>query len=130
MFQSAMTELPPHPCRTILIVEDDAAIRTALQVALELEGYAVKTASQGREALDLLPLIDTPCLILLDLMMPIMNGWEFAKALREDMILAPIPVALVTAYSEEAATFQGAQALIKKPVDLELLFTVVKKYCG
>jgi CheY-like chemotaxis protein len=122
---------PDHTrCRTILIVEDDPAIRTALQLALEMEGYHVKSASQGKEALEMLPRIDTPCLILLDLMMPIMNGWDFAKALRQDMVLAPIPVALVTAYSEEAADFQGAQALIKKPVDLELLYQVVRKFCG
>jgi CheY-like chemotaxis protein len=126
-----MAEAAPNPrCRTILIVEDDAAIRTALQLALEMEGYSVKTASQGQEALELLPRMDTPCLILLDLMMPIMNGWEFARALRQDMVLAPIPVALVTAYSEEASQFQGAQALIKKPVDLELLYQVVRKFCG
>ncbi len=125
-----MAEATPHRCRTILIVEDDAAIRTALQLALEMEGYAVKIASNGKEALEMLPRIDTPCLILLDLMMPIMNGWEFAKALRQDMVLAPIPVAIVTAFSEEAADFEGAQALIKKPVDLELLYQVVRKFCG
>ena len=114
----------------ILVVEDDAAIRTALQLALEIEGYSVRTAGNGQEALQLLARIDTPCLILLDLMMPVMNGWEFARALRKDMVLAPIPVALVTAYSEEAAQFEGAQALIKKPVDLELLYHVVRKFCG
>lgn len=125
-----MAKANQQKCRTILIVEDDAAIRTALQLALEMEGYQVKTASQGKEALELLPRIDTPCLILLDLMMPIMNGWEFSQALRQDMVLAPIPVALVTAYSEEAAGFSGAQALIKKPVDLELLYQTVRKFCG
>jgi CheY-like chemotaxis protein len=124
-----MVEGTSHRCRTVLIVEDDAAIRTALQLALEVEGYQVQTASNGKEALELLPQIDTPCLILLDLMMPIMNGWEFASAIRKDMVLGPIPVALVTAYSEEASGFQGAQALIKKPVDLELLYQVVRKFC-
>ncbi len=125
-----MVESSSHPCRTILVVEDDPAIRLALTMALEMEGYTVKSAGNGKEALELLPRMDTPCLILLDLMMPIMNGWEFAKALRQNMILAPIPVALVTAYSEEAATFEGAQALIKKPVDLELLLKVVRHFCG
>ena len=125
-----MVQAQKHPCRMILIVEDDAAIRTALQLALEIEGYSVRTAGNGQEALQLLARIDTPCLILLDLMMPIMNGWEFAQALRKDMVLAPIPVAIVTAYSEEASHFEGAQALIKKPVDLELLYHVVRKFCG
>ncbi|MEN9722290.1 MAG: hypothetical protein RJB38_276 [Pseudomonadota bacterium] len=125
-----MSASPPARCKTILVVEDDAAIRSTLKIALEMEGYHVITASQGQEALTLLPTIKTPCLILLDLMMPIMNGWEFAQAIRSDMVLAPIPIALVTAYSEEAATFSGAQALVKKPVDLDLLFEVVRRFCG
>ena len=125
-----MIEVRTPPCRTILIVEDDAAIRMALQVALELEGYSVKTASHGKEALEILGRSGIPCLILLDLMMPIMNGWEFAEELRRNEALSPIPVALVTAYSEEASSFTGAQALIKKPIDLERLYQVVRKFCA
>jgi CheY-like chemotaxis protein len=117
-------------CHTVLVVEDDPAIRNFLKLALEAEGYRVETATQGQEALDMLPKLPTPCLILLDLMMPVMDGWEFARALRKDMILASIPVALVTAYAEEAKTFSGAQTVIRKPIDLDLLLQVVRRFCG
>jgi len=118
------------PCQTILVVEDDASIRMTIQLALEMEGFTVCTASHGQEALTQLSQMKAPCLILLDLMMPIMNGWDFMKALRANAILAPIPVALVTAYAEEAAHFEGSQALIKKPIDLEILLQVVRRFCG
>ncbi|MBU6375884.1 MAG: response regulator [Bdellovibrionales bacterium] len=118
------------PCQTILVVEDDASIRMTLRLALEMEGYTVCTASHGQEALTQLSQMSAPCLILLDLMMPIMNGWEFIKALRANAHFAPIPVALVTAYSEEAAHFEGSQALVKKPIDLEILLQVVRRFCG
>ena len=117
-------------CQSILIVEDDEGIRNALRLALELEGYQVFTASNGKEGLELLPKMPVPCLILLDLMMPVMNGWEFALALEEkDMILATIPVVVVTAFADQAKTIK-AKGVIKKPVDLEVLFQMVKRWCN
>ena len=111
-------------------IEDDAAVRETLKLVLELEGYSVATAENGREALSLLPEIPTPCLILLDLMMPVMNGWEMARLLQKDHALAAIPMAVVTAFSEQAGNVPGAKVVLKKPVDLEQLLQVVKKYCG
>jgi CheY-like chemotaxis protein len=64
-------------CSSILIVEDDGSIRTTLKLALEVNGYAVFTASSGREAIEELPRIPRHCLILLDLMVPALDGWEF-----------------------------------------------------
>ena len=115
-------------CRNILIVEDDDEIRNALRFALESEGYKVFTAANGKEGLGILPQIARPCLILLDLMMPVMNGWEFANALEKDMVLAGIPVVIVTAFSDQGASIKS-KGIIKKPVDLDALFRIVRKWC-
>ncbi len=119
----------PGSCRSVLIVEDDDGIRDALRFSLELEDYQVFVASNGKEGLELLPKIPAPCLILLDLMMPVMSGWEFAAALEKDMVLATIPVVLVTAYADEAKTVK-AKGIIKKPVDLDVLLASVKRWCA
>ncbi|MEO7165349.1 MAG: response regulator [Bdellovibrionia bacterium] len=115
--------------KKILIVEDEDLIRSALREILELEGYTVASAVNGRDALQVLKQIEAPSLILLDLMMPVMNGWEFAKQLHQDQALAAIPIVLVTAYGEGAGGVR-AQRLIKKPVDFDRLLEVVREYCG
>jgi CheY-like chemotaxis protein len=116
------------PCKSILIVEDDQSIRETIALALEYEGYRVATAANGREALDMLPRMPKPCLILLDLMMPVMNGWEFADALNKDVVLATIPIVVVTAYEDQAGSIRS-KALIKKPVDLNVLYKTVRDCC-
>jgi CheY-like chemotaxis protein len=115
-------------CKNILIIEDDIAIREALRDVLEMEGYKIYSAANGKEGLEYLPKMTGPCLILLDLMMPVMNGWEVAAALREDTILATIPVVVVTAYPATAKDVQ-ARSIIRKPIDLEVLLSIVSKYC-
>jgi CheY-like chemotaxis protein len=118
-------------CRSILLVEDEPEIRSSLKEALEWEGYQVVSASNGREALDCLPNLVRPCLILLDLMMPVMNGWEFAKALEANDTLAAIPIVVVTAFADEAQRQKiGTREVVRKPVDLDLLLRLVKRYCG
>ncbi|MEO5970088.1 MAG: response regulator [Bdellovibrionia bacterium] len=67
-------------CKSILVVEDEESIRENFQLLLELEGYSVFTASNGKESLRILKTIEKPCLILLDLLMPVMNGMEFLEA--------------------------------------------------
>ncbi len=122
-----------HTCNTILIVEDDQGIREAIQDALEAEGYKVLTAADGKAAMDVLQKVAMPCLILLDLMLPIMNGWEFLEALRADSgnMLAAIPVVVTSAAGSTAnSAVQRAQGYIKKPIDLALLLGAVEKYCG
>jgi len=111
-----------------LIIEDDMAIREALRDVLEMEGYKIYSAANGKEGLAYLPMMTGPCLILLDLMMPVMNGWEVAAALRDDTILATIPVVVVTAYPAKAKEVQ-ARSIIRKPIDLEVLLNIVSKYC-
>jgi two-component system response regulator MprA len=114
--------------KKILIVEDDANIRDVLKLALEFEGYEVVTAKNGKEGLDLLAETD-PGLILLDLMMPIMNGWEFVDHLKEKNLYAKYPVIVVSAYSERAKIIE-CRDFVQKPLELEELLTSVKTHYG
>ncbi|OFZ54897.1 MAG: hypothetical protein A2428_11780 [Bdellovibrionales bacterium RIFOXYC1_FULL_54_43] len=118
------------PCQSILIVEDDAGISETLRLILETEGFTVFSAANGKEGLDILPTIPSPCLILLDLMMPVMDGWAFAEAIDKNAVLATIPIVVVTAFSEKATTLKKANAVIKKPFDIDALMNLVRQYCG
>jgi CheY-like chemotaxis protein len=112
------------PCqRPILVVEDDLDARESLRDILHDEGYAVHTAADGQEALGVLARIPLPCVILLDLMMPGMNGWDFLDALGD--ALGEIPVVIVSAYQAPAGF-----PVLPKPVDLDELLRVVEKYCS
>jgi CheY-like chemotaxis protein len=114
--------------RNILLIEDEADIRTILKDALEWEGYCVYTASNGKEGIEILPEIPAPSLILLDLMMPVMNGWEFADALETDRLYADIPIVTLSAFSDPGKRIRAAGS-IKKPVDWDDLFALVRKHC-
>jgi CheY-like chemotaxis protein len=118
--------------RSILLVEDDAAVREALAAFLEGAGYPVVEAGDGAEALGRLRHADGVGLILLDLMMPVMSGWEFRDAQRRDPRLAEIPVVVVTADHEalERATTAGLAGCLLKPVDLTELLGLVERYCA
>ncbi|MBI3543836.1 MAG: response regulator transcription factor [Deltaproteobacteria bacterium] len=116
-------------CKKILVVEDDPDIRSMISLALEIEGYDVVGAANGKEGLERLSGLSGPCLILLDLMMPVMNGWEFLKAKRESDALAVIPVLVVSAFGDRAQS-TDIQGVMKKPIDLESLLGFVKRYCG
>lgn len=116
-------------CRSILVVEDDADIRTAMVDILESEGYHTESATNGQEALDLLKKIQKPCLVLLDMMMPIMNGREFLDRVTQDSVLAPIPVLIVSAIADKSDT-EGAIGFVKKPVDIDVVLKFVDQYCN
>ncbi len=116
--------------RTILIVEDDADIRETLQHLLEASGYRAAPASNGQVALDLIDTIGKPCLILLDLMMPVMDGWAFLTALDQDDALVEVPIVIVSAYTDKVASLERAQQILKKPVDIHALMEVVRQHCG
>lgn len=120
--------VPKSGCN-ILIVEDDEAIREALKLALEFDDYQVKEAANGQEGLKILEGDYRPNLIFLDLMMPVMDGWEFAKVLDADPRLSQIPVVVCTAIAEKAKSIK-AKLVIKKPVDMEMLLDVAKQFCG
>ena len=124
-----MSTKPKPTC--ILIVEDDADVRASLADFLALEGYRVAEAANGREALELLRSIGPPCIILLDLMMPIMNGWEFREQQQQDPQLAGIPVAVVTGVRNTVDRIAALNPVgyFQKPVDLNALLTTVATYC-
>jgi len=117
---------------TILIVDDDAGIRQLLLLFLEHKGYTAKSVANGREALDHLqtdqPL---PQLILLDLMMPIMDGATFRQAQQADPRIATIPVVVLSAAEniEPQAPLLTANAYISKPIEFDSLLQIVEQYC-
>jgi CheY-like chemotaxis protein len=115
-------------CNTVLIVDDDENIRDILKMTLELEGYEAVTAIHGQAGLEALRQMPEPCLVLLDLMMPVMDGWEFARIVEADSALKKIPIAVVTAFTDKAEAIHAKQ-LLKKPIDLDSLLRVVKCYC-
>lgn len=123
----SMTETPSES-HVVLVVDDDPDVREALSSILEDEGYRVASAGNGREALDWLRAGRAPCIIILDLMMPIMNGWEFLQAIRsEGGHLASLPVCVVSAYADRAPT--DIVAVLRKPLEIDALLSVVAARC-
>lgn len=119
-----------YDCNQILVIEDDVHIREVMKSVLEYEGYSVKTASNGKEGLDLVAVMKKPCLILLDLMMPIMDGWKFAELIGKDHFLSEIPIVVVTAFPKEnTEKLEHVRTIIKKPVDIDLLMAQVETFC-
>lgn len=113
----------------IMVIEDDADISDAIAASLEDDGYTVIVAANGQEALDRLRQIDQlPRLILLDLMMPVMDGEQFRAAQQAEPTLADLPVILLSAHADvrRAAEQLGARAWLKKPVDLRGLLNAVR----
>ena len=114
---------------TVLIVEDDSDTREMLGRFLELEGYTVETAENGRRALERLGSGVGACVILLDLMMPVMDGWQFRQEQIRDATLASIPVIVVSAAGRERLEKIHANAYLSKPVDLDELLGCVTQFC-
>jgi len=113
----------------VLIVEDDPDLRVALSRLLADEGYEVVTAAEGQEALDRLRAPSRPCLVLLDLMMPNIDGFEFRVRQLEDPDLAAIPVIVLSGGGnlEEKAAPLGAAASLTKPLDFDRLLECVAR---
>jgi two-component system response regulator MprA len=117
----------------ILVVDDDDHIRSMVVELLEDEGYTVQSAVDGLEALDRLRAQPQhPCVILLDLMMPRMDGWAFRQAQRQDPALAPIPVVTMSAHANLAATAAPLKpaGIVAKPIDIPHLLAVIAELCG
>ena len=115
---------------TILIVEDDPDGLATLREILELEGYMVEGATNGEEALTRLRRGPKPSLILLDLMLPVMNGWQLRQAQQEDPELASIPVIVVSAYKDAAAVAEslGVADFVNKPIQLDELLAKMARW--
>jgi CheY-like chemotaxis protein len=114
--------------KTVLLVEDDLEIRDVLQDQLEREGYDVVPATNGKQAIDYLDMDANahPDLIILDLMTPIVTGWQVLERLRGDPELSRVPVIVVTATSGDKPS--GAAAVLRKPFRLNALFDTVRTY--
>lgn len=96
---------------------------------LALEGYQTATVANGREALDYLQHGRHPNLILLDLMMPVMDGWEFRRQQQADPSMATVPVVILSALDPNRTADVTAAAFLKKPLDFDRLLALVRSYC-
>ncbi|GMU09109.1 response regulator [Corallococcus caeni] len=117
------TTTPP----LILIIDDEPELEVMARY-LELEGYSVLTASNGEEGLLALASCRKPCIVLLDLMMPVMDGYGFLRRLHDDATLCGLPVFVLTA-SFQTERMSGVVGLLRKPLHMELLLEAVAPYC-
>jgi CheY-like chemotaxis protein len=113
----------------VLIVEDDADLREMMAQLLTLEGFQTEAVANGKEALEYLRTATRPDLILLDLMMPVMDGWEFRRHQRQDPRLAEVPVIVLSALDGSRALDVDGTAFLKKPLDFDHLIELVRRYC-
>jgi CheY-like chemotaxis protein len=116
------------PKCTVLVIDDDEAIRTALAELLELSGYQVAVAADGLEGVELLEYGLEPSAIVLDLMMPRMDGWTFLRRLRDDPRHHGTPVVVTSAVASESPP--GADECLQKPFDLAQLDRAVARLCA
>ena len=110
---------------TLLIIEDDPGTRDMLSALLEKDGREIVTVGDGQEAFDRLSDLPRPRLILLDLAMPRMDGWEFLRRQLADPSIADIPIIVLSGSALPA----GAKHQLAKPVDVERLLALVGQYC-
>lgn len=113
--------------QTILLIEDDPNIRDVISLALDFEGYEVIEAINGLEGWKHLEEGLEPNLIILDLMMPVMNGWEFLDKVKMQPKYNLYPIVVASAYSDKTVRFKNSPFL-EKPIDLSTLIQTVKKY--
>jgi CheY-like chemotaxis protein len=116
--------------RLVLLVDDDSFVRESMHALLDSKGYSVQEAENGRNALDLLkkmPIL--PCVIVLDLAMPIMDGRVFLKFRAKDPILRDIPVVVVSGNPSTGKPLEGIEAYLPKPVKVDRLIEVIDQHC-
>lgn len=115
-----------------MVVDDDPDIRDSIAAALEIEGYSVLMAENGKIALDLLLSLDKnslPRCIMLDLMMPVMTGEEFLKAVEKDHAsLREIPIVVASANGSLLQSGLPAREILKKPIDINDLYRIAEQY--
>jgi CheY-like chemotaxis protein len=114
---------------TVLVVDDDRDIRESLRDLLEHEGYRVRMAADGAEAVAAME-EEPPCLVILDLMMPVMDGWAFRTQQLADPRLAAIPVVILSGTTEPARAAHDLHVdeILQKPVDVPRLLSVVDRH--
>jgi CheY-like chemotaxis protein len=115
----------------VLVVDDDEDTRTCVIGVLEAEGYAVRGASNGRDALVILKGDFTPDLVLLDLMMPVMSGWEVLDELAKVPKLATLPVVVFTAAGDAVPKdAKLTKPVVRKPIEIDALLRMVNDFCA
>jgi two-component system, chemotaxis family, chemotaxis protein CheY len=112
---------------SVLVVEDNDDIRQAIGEILEIEGYEMALAEDGERALELLSELPRPCLLLVDLIMPRLDGWKLLGMLSRDDRFATIPVVVMSAAADR--TTVPAHPTLKKPIDLDILLRIVREHC-
>ena len=118
--------MAPASCPVILLIEDNCEIREALDLLLQARGYTTMLAANGAEALDILAHAGRlPCAIVLDLMMPLMNGWEFRVAQRANTAWAKIPVIVYSGYDVEP--FPNVAAYLRESTAPDVLLETVAR---
>ena len=115
---------------TILVVDDDPGIQRVMTKFLKLEGFTSAVAANGEEALAYLRGGGDACVIVLDLRMPVMDGWAFRKAQRLDPSLARIPIVVLSGVEAERIPELEAVAAFRKPVSFPAVLDVVRRLCG
>jgi CheY-like chemotaxis protein len=113
---------------SILVVEDDTDMREILSELLTAEGYRVFSASNGREGLDQLRAGLRPSVVLLDLTMPVMDGWEFRARQTEDPALRSIPIIVTTAMPPSRVGPMPGVSVLRKPLDLDSLISLIRSH--
>ena len=115
----------------VLLVDDDEDIRETLSELLDASGYAVLQAENGRRALDVLKAVPprTPCLVVLDLAMPVLDGHQFLKYRAEDPVLRRIPVVVVSANPRPPQPLEGIEAYLQKPLEPDVLLEIIRRTC-
>jgi CheY-like chemotaxis protein len=113
----------------VLLIDDDEDLHDSIADLLRQRGYAVATAEDGREALAIMARTRMPCIVLLDLVMPGMDGWKFLAVVQGDPALATIPVVIASAHAATHAP-TGIAGFLHKPFDLAELLRVVAEHCG
>ncbi len=112
----------------ILVIDDDASIRDVMKMSLETEGYEVVSAENGKAGLESIKLAGRPSVIVLDLMMPVMNGWKFLDAMKTDPVLTSIPVIVISAFVDQEPNIAASEVL-SKPFSMRILLDKIRKYC-
>jgi CheY-like chemotaxis protein len=120
----------PAQVATILVVDDDPEVRQSMSFFLDAKGYSVVEAENGQHALELLKRVPRfPCLVLLDLFMPILDGREFLKRRAQDPVLRDIPVVVVSGNDNYDVPLQGIAAYLRKPVKPDRLEEIIDQHC-
>jgi CheY-like chemotaxis protein len=114
----------------VAIVEDDSEFRNMLRDLLEEEQYRVVAVANGAEALEQLRGETVPNVILLDVSMPVMDGFDFLRCRNEDPQLAAVPVVLVTNAKPHERPTTGVNDVVRKPIDIDEILFVIKRYCA